>query len=213
MLDAPPPAALVDWLADRTRGNPLDATGLLHALVEEGADLEHPAPRRRAMGRLGEAAGHFVRSAVPGDDEAVTVLRDAVHAAEQAGAFEEALKGPIDPVALDPEITDALERLGVPDERVGVVDRLPRPSSGKLVRFVPLARDDHTVPAPPPITGTSPELQMHDRSRYRAAAGHARRLYPGPLGELQHQLPLQHRRVDPRLAATVLATRSDHDRG
>ncbi len=196
VLAGPPPATLVGWLAERSRGNPLDALGLLYALVEEGADLHHPALRRvpealsdrvalrlrgldpvaveivellavvgrraelrglvalsgrhpgelvdalaglvrsrlvsedehgadlsyeithplvadavyerigaarrrvlhreagrvlRSAGRLGEAAGHFVRSAGPDDGEAVTVLRDAVYAAEQAGAFEEAL--------------------------------------------------------------------------------------------------------------------------
>lgn len=191
-LGAAPPEPLVDWLAERTRGNPLDALGLLGALLDEGADLERPALRRlpdaladrvalrlaavdacavevvellavigrraelrslvalsgrppteladaldrlrrarlvvdddgvveithplvaeavyeriggtrrrllhreagrvlRSMGRLGEAAGHYVRLARPGDDEAITVLRDAVHAAERAGAFQEAL--------------------------------------------------------------------------------------------------------------------------
>jgi DNA-binding CsgD family transcriptional regulator len=39
VLDEPPPTALVDWLAERSRGNPLFALGLLHALVDEGADL------------------------------------------------------------------------------------------------------------------------------------------------------------------------------
>ncbi|WP_300007448.1 LuxR family transcriptional regulator [Pseudonocardia sp.] len=220
VLGDPPPETLVTWLADRTRGNPLDAIGLLHALVEEGADLHRPALRRlpealsdrvalrlrgldavagtivellsvigrradlrslvalsgrppaelvagiehlvrarlvgeddrgsdvtveishplvadavyqrmsaarrhllhrevgrvlRSMGRLGEAAGHFARSAGPGDDEAVTVLRTAVHAAERAGAFQEALTvlGALVPLlpAGDPrwvEVVDAL---------------------------------------------------------------------------------------------------------
>jgi DNA-binding CsgD family transcriptional regulator len=37
---------LVEWLMQRTRGNPLFAIGLLTALVEEGADLSYPALRR-----------------------------------------------------------------------------------------------------------------------------------------------------------------------
>ncbi len=191
-----PPAALVDWVGLRSRGNPLFAIGLVRALLEEGADLtapvlthlpeslservasrlrhldpaavgllellavlgrrvdsrslvglvdqspdelaatlerlarehavieeergreltyeiSHPlvaeaiyegigAGRRRRIhrqagrgllsaGRLGEAAPHFVRSAEPGDDEAVEVLRQAVRQAEEAGAFQEAL--------------------------------------------------------------------------------------------------------------------------
>jgi hypothetical protein len=39
-------------------------------------------------------------------------------------------------------------------------------------------------PAEPKIRGDAPELPLHERSRCRAAAGHARRVYPGPLGEL-----------------------------
>lgn len=37
-----PPRALVEWLDQRSRGNPLFALGLLHALVDEGADLRAP---------------------------------------------------------------------------------------------------------------------------------------------------------------------------
>ncbi len=196
LLGRPPPGALVAWLAERTLGNPLDATGLLYALLDEDADLDRPVLRRlpealaarvalrlrdvdpmaievvellavigrraelrglvalsgrspadlvdaldglvharlvtedesgseatveithplvadavyermsavrrmqrhreagrvlQSMGRLGEAAGHFARSARPGDDEAVAMLRDAARAAEQAGAFQESL--------------------------------------------------------------------------------------------------------------------------
>jgi DNA-binding CsgD family transcriptional regulator len=36
---------LVTWLSARARGNPLFALGLLQALLEEGADLDHPALR------------------------------------------------------------------------------------------------------------------------------------------------------------------------
>jgi predicted ATPase len=38
-----PPPALVDWLSDRARGNPLFALGLLRALLEEGGDLAAPS--------------------------------------------------------------------------------------------------------------------------------------------------------------------------
>lgn len=34
------------------------------------------------------------------------------------------------------------------------------------------------------IRGEAGKLELHDVSRYRAAARHARRLFPGPLGEL-----------------------------
>ena len=42
-------------------------------------------------------------------------------------------------------------------------------------------------PAAPKIRADAAELQPHERSRYRAAAGHARRVYPGPLGELAYR--------------------------
>jgi DNA-binding CsgD family transcriptional regulator len=46
VLGEPAPPALVDWLAQRSGGNPLFAHGLLRALVEEGADLGTPQLRR-----------------------------------------------------------------------------------------------------------------------------------------------------------------------
>jgi DNA-binding CsgD family transcriptional regulator len=45
VLNELPPIALVDWLADRSRGNPLFALGLLQALLDEGADLAAPELR------------------------------------------------------------------------------------------------------------------------------------------------------------------------
>jgi class 3 adenylate cyclase/DNA-binding CsgD family transcriptional regulator len=40
------PNALVEWLEERSRGNPLYAIGLVRALLEEGADLSAPVLRR-----------------------------------------------------------------------------------------------------------------------------------------------------------------------
>jgi tetratricopeptide (TPR) repeat protein len=42
VVGGPAPPALVDWLADRSQGNPLYAIGLLRALVDERADLSAP---------------------------------------------------------------------------------------------------------------------------------------------------------------------------
>jgi hypothetical protein len=36
----------------------------------------------------------------------------------------------------------------------------------------------------PPVRGDAPAFAAHDRSRVRAAALHARRIYPGRVGEL-----------------------------
>lgn len=47
IVGGPPPHQLIRWLVERSRGNPLFALGLLHALVEEGADLT--APQLRAL--------------------------------------------------------------------------------------------------------------------------------------------------------------------
>jgi hypothetical protein len=42
----PVPSALVEWLDERSRGNPLFTLGLVRALLEEGADLSAPVLRR-----------------------------------------------------------------------------------------------------------------------------------------------------------------------
>ncbi|MEJ2860165.1 hypothetical protein [Actinomycetospora flava] len=69
-------------------------------------------------------------------------------------------------------------------------------------------------PQPPVIRGDAPVLLPHERSRLRAAAHHARRALPGPLGDLVHRelmayAEFGHRMTDdaliPRLAADVLA--------
>ncbi len=46
-IDQEPPRPLVEWLAQRSQGNPLFALGLLQALVDEGGDLS--APRLAAL--------------------------------------------------------------------------------------------------------------------------------------------------------------------
>jgi DNA-binding CsgD family transcriptional regulator/tetratricopeptide (TPR) repeat protein len=46
VIERPPPGTLVDWLSQRSQGNPLFAIGLLHALVEEQGDLSSPYLRR-----------------------------------------------------------------------------------------------------------------------------------------------------------------------
>ncbi|HZQ56486.1 MAG TPA: AAA family ATPase [Acidimicrobiales bacterium] len=41
----PVPDALVEWLSERAEGSPLFVTGLVRALLDEGADLAHPSLR------------------------------------------------------------------------------------------------------------------------------------------------------------------------
>ncbi|MGB0091498.1 MAG: AAA family ATPase, partial [Solirubrobacteraceae bacterium] len=50
VIKRPAPGALVDWLCDRSQGNPLFAIGLLRALMEEGSDLTAPHLRRLPEG-------------------------------------------------------------------------------------------------------------------------------------------------------------------
>ena len=59
-----PPAALVEWLSERSLGNPLFAVGLLRALMEEGADLSAPALNRLPES-LTERVAARARSASP----------------------------------------------------------------------------------------------------------------------------------------------------
>ena len=72
-------------------------------------------------------------------------------------------------------------------------------------------------PRAPAVPGAAFGLAAHERSRYRAAAGHARRVYPGALGELVQRELTAHAdfgyrfgRDDliARLAAAVLARRT-----
>ena len=50
VIERPPPGALVDWLAERSQGNPLFAIGLLQALMEERGALEAPHLQRLPEG-------------------------------------------------------------------------------------------------------------------------------------------------------------------
>jgi hypothetical protein len=71
------------------------------------------------------------------------------------------------------------------------------------------------VPAPPPrLDGDATALALHEKSRLRAAAHHARRALPGPVGDLIHRELLAHAEFGyrmwgdaliPRLAADVLS--------
>lgn len=73
-------------------------------------------------------------------------------------------------------------------------------------------------PGPPTMSGDAATLAFHEKGCCRAAAGHARRVFPGPVGELIHRELCAYAefgyRFDsdgliPRLAAAVLAIRSD----
>ena len=50
VIERPAPRALVDWVSERSQGNPLFAIGLLRALMEEAGDLSAPHLRRLPEG-------------------------------------------------------------------------------------------------------------------------------------------------------------------
>jgi DNA-binding CsgD family transcriptional regulator len=68
-----PPSALVEWLAERSRGNPLFALSLLQALRDEGADLSAPELRS-----LPEALTERVAVRVRNLDEAAIATVEAL---------------------------------------------------------------------------------------------------------------------------------------
>ncbi len=61
-----------------------------------------------------------------------------------------------------------------------------------------------TVPGTGPLRGTATALQVHERSRVRAAALHARRIYPGGLGELAYRELVAYADFGYRFAADAL---------
>lgn len=118
-LSGRPPAELVDVVERLVRARlvvehedgPELTVEIAHPLVADAVYAQLGTARRRLLhrevarelqswGRLGEASGHFARSADPGDDEAVAALCAAVRSAEGSGAFREALS-----------VLDALVRL------------------------------------------------------------------------------------------------------
>ena len=61
VLGEPPPPGLVEWLGQRSRGNPLYTLGLLGALLEEEADLTAPRLRHLPETLTDQVAGRLGR--------------------------------------------------------------------------------------------------------------------------------------------------------
>jgi DNA-binding CsgD family transcriptional regulator/tetratricopeptide (TPR) repeat protein len=84
LLNDLPPAPLVDWLAERSRGNPLFALGLLQALLDEDADLSAPALRS-----LPEELAERVAATARGLDEPELATLEALAIVERRVAFRD----------------------------------------------------------------------------------------------------------------------------
>ena len=69
------------------------------------------------------------------------------------------------------------------------------------------ARATPAVPTQPAIRGDAAHLPLHERARYKAAAHHARRVYPGTIGELVHRELNAQADFGYQLAANGLAAR------
>jgi DNA-binding CsgD family transcriptional regulator len=84
LLNDLPPPPLVDWLAERSRGNPLFALGLLQALLDEGADLSAPA-----LHSLPEELAERVAATARGLDEPELATLEALATVERRVAFRD----------------------------------------------------------------------------------------------------------------------------
>ncbi len=65
----------------------------------------------------------------------------------------------------------------------------------------------YLYPAPSPIAGDAQRLDLHEASRIRAAALHARRVHPGALGDLLHRELTAYADFGYRFAADALIPR------
>ncbi len=84
VLDDLPPAPLVDWLAERSQGNPLFAIGLLQALLDEGGDLSAPTLRS-----LPEELAERVAGTTRGLDESELATLEALSTVGRRVAFRD----------------------------------------------------------------------------------------------------------------------------
>ena len=73
VVDRPPPPALVDWICERSQGNPLFAIGLLRALIDERGDLSNPHLERLPEG-LTERVTSELRRLDPGPQGMLELL-------------------------------------------------------------------------------------------------------------------------------------------
>jgi DNA-binding CsgD family transcriptional regulator len=71
IIGQPPPAALIDWVGQRARGNPLYVISLVRALLEEHADLSAPG-----LGRLPEGLTERMAARTRGADATSRAVLD-----------------------------------------------------------------------------------------------------------------------------------------
>jgi ATP/maltotriose-dependent transcriptional regulator MalT len=114
VLDRPPPPALVEWLIERSQGNPLFVLGLVRALQEEGANLSAPELRR-----LPEALTERVASRMRELDEPSRAVLELLAVVGRRVELDELVRLTARPLE---ELGDLLERL-VTERRVTEEER------------------------------------------------------------------------------------------
>jgi tetratricopeptide (TPR) repeat protein len=104
VVGGPPPQVLVDWLRERSRGNPLFALGLLQALIDEKADLAAPVLRR-----IPEALADRLGNRLTGLDEpALATLELLAVLGRRVGNAELAAMSTLSPDRLDETLSGLL---------------------------------------------------------------------------------------------------------
>ena len=116
VIERPAPGALVDWVCERSQGNPLFAIGLLRALMDEGGDLSAPH-----LHRLPESLTERVVSELRGLDSApkeMLELMAVVGRPVSLGDLTALVGAPLEEVG--PILAELVEaRVVVEEERAG----------------------------------------------------------------------------------------------
>jgi DNA-binding CsgD family transcriptional regulator len=116
MIEQPAPRALVDWVCERSQGNPLFAIGLLRALIHEGGDLSAPHLRRLPEGLTERVVSELRRlEAAPKE---MLELMAVVGRPVSLGDLTALAGGPLEEVG--PILAELVgERVVIEDERAG----------------------------------------------------------------------------------------------
>jgi DNA-binding CsgD family transcriptional regulator len=111
LVGAQVPGTLVEWLTERARGNPLYVTGLVRALLDEGADLAQPSLRE-----LPDSLAERVHARVRLLDGTAKALLELLAVFGSRAELNELLRLtdlPLDALAA---VLDQLERAGLANE-------------------------------------------------------------------------------------------------
>lgn len=116
VIERPAPRVLVDWVCERSQGNPLFAIGLLRALIDEGGDLSAPHLRRLPEGLTERVVSELRRLDAPPKE--MLELMAVVGRPVSLGDLTALAGGPLEEVG--PILTELVDaRIVVEDDRSG----------------------------------------------------------------------------------------------